>query len=400
MIFDTLREIRAPASTKILLLVLDGLGGLPREPGGPTELEAAATPNLDRLAREAELGLHDPVAPGIAPGSGAAHLALFGYDPLRYRIGRGVLEALGVGFPLEPGDLAARGNFCTLDPDGRVVDRRAGRLDSREAARLVARLRGIELPGVEVLVEPVREHRFLVVLRGAGLSPEVADTDPQRTGVPPQEPEPRAPAAARTAALVARFVAEARDRLRAEPRANGILLRGLSARPTVPPFEEATGLRAAGISVYPMYRGVARLVGFRTSVAAADLDEEVEVARRVWADHDLVFLHVKDPDRTGEDGDFEAKVRAIEAVDTRLPALLDLRPDVVLVTGDHSTPATMRAHSWHPVPVLLWSAVARSHGVAEFSERACACGALGRVRATDLLPLCLAHARRLLKFGA
>lgn len=396
---ELLRTLHYPADTKILLWVLDGVGGLPREAGGPTELEAASTPNLDRLAREAELGLHDPISPGVAPGSGAGHLALFGYEPLRYRIGRGVLEATGIEFPLRVGDVAARGNFCTVDAAGRITDRRAGRLSTERAVELLERLRAIEAPGIEVFLESIGEHRFLLVLRGPGLSADVTDTDPSRTGVPPAEAEARAPEARPTAEIVRRFVQAARERLRGEA-ANMILLRGFDRRAAWPNFQEVTGLRAAAISVYPMYRGIARVVGMQTVVGAASLDEEIEAARRLWADHDFVFLHVKDTDKAGEDGDFEAKVRVIEAADARLPRLLELKPDVVAITGDHSTPARLRSHSWHPVPLLLWSAWARADGVSEFSERACACGALGRVRAVDILPLMLAHAGRLTKFGA
>lgn len=400
MIFETLQELRFDASTKILFLVLDGLGGLPLKEGGPTELEAASTPNFDRLAYGGVLGLHDPVAPGITAGSGAGHLGLFGYDPLHYRIGRGVLEALGIEFPLRSSDVAVRGNFCTVDASGRVSDRRAGRVATEHAMELVKRLRAIDVPGVEVYVEPIAEHRFLLVLRGDRLSPEVTDTDPSREGLPPREPEPQSPTGRRTTELVRRFIAEAADRLRQESKANMILLRGFAQLPSWPNFEAAYGLRAAGIAVYPMYRGVARLVGMQTIVPAADLDDEVEVARRVWEAHDFVFLHVKDTDKAGEDGDFDAKVGAIEAVDARIPRLLDLRPDVVVVTGDHSTPARLRCHSWHPVPLLLWSSYGRSDALSEFSEQACGRGSLGRLRATAILPLALAHARRLGKFGA
>lgn len=400
MSLERIQELHQAAETKILLLVLDGVGGLPMKEGGPTELEAASTPNLDRLARDGSLGLHDPVAPGITPGSGSGHLALFGYDPVRYRIGRGVLEALGIDFPLRPGDIAARGNFCTLDDSGRIADRRAGRLDSETAQALLARLREIRLPGVEPILENIREHRFLLVLRGGDLSTEVTDTDPSRVGVPPAPLRPKRPDAQRTADLVQRFIDEARERLRGEARANMILLRGFDRLSAYPNFQEATGLRAAAISVYPMYRGVARVVGMQTVAGAPDLDGEIAATRGLWGEHDFVFIHVKDPDKAGEDGDFDAKVGAIEAVDSRLPGLLDLRPDVVVITGDHSTPSRMRSHSWHPVPLLVHSARCRPDGLSEFSERACARGGLGRIRATDILPLALAHAGRLSKFGA
>lgn len=397
---ELLQELHQPAETKILLLVLDGVGGLPMRDGGPTELEAASTPNLDRLAQNGSLGLHDPVAPGITPGSGSGHLALFGYDPVRYRIGRGVLEALGIEFALRAGDIAARGNFCTLDSSGHIADRRAGRLPSEPAKALLARLRSIELPGLELTLEHIREHRFLLVLRGNRLSAELTDTDPSREGVPPAELRPRRPEARGTADLVRRFIEEARERLRGEEAANMILLRGFDRLGEYPNFQEATGLRAAAISVYPMYRGVARVVGMQTVAGAPDLEGEIETAHGLWAEHDFVFIHVKDPDRAGEDGDFDEKVRAIEAVDARLPRLLELRPDVVVVTGDHSTPARMKSHSWHPVPLLVRSSRSRPDGLSEFSERACARGGLGRIRAMDILPLALAHAGRLSKFGA
>ena len=400
MSLELLQELHQPAETKILLLVLDGVGGLPMREGGPTELEAASTPNLNRLARDGSLGLHDPVAPGITPGSGSGHLALFGYDPVRYRIGRGVLEALGIEFPLGTGDVAARGNFCTLDDSGRIADRRAGRLGSEAAKELLARMRSIELPGVECILEHIREHRFLVVLRGEGLSAQVTDTDPSREGVPPAPLRPKRPEAQGTAELVQRFLTEARERLREEARANMILLRGFDRLREYPNFQETTGLRAAAISVYPMYRGVARVVGMQTVAGAPDLEGEIEATRGLWAEHDFAFIHVKDTDKAGEDGDFDAKVGAIEAVDARLPRLLELRPDVVIVTADHSTPARMRSHSWHPVPLLVHSARCRPDGLSEFSERACARGGLGRIRATDILPLALAHAGRLSKFGA
>ncbi|MBI4512551.1 MAG: 2,3-bisphosphoglycerate-independent phosphoglycerate mutase [Gemmatimonadetes bacterium] len=397
---EFLQALRTDARTKILFLVLDGLGGLPLRERGPTELEAASTPNLDALARSGVLGIHDPVGPGITPGSGVGHLALFGYDPIRYRIGRGVLEALGVDFALGAGDVAARGNFCSVDAAGAVVDRRAGRLSSERARALVERLRAIELPGVQLFVEPVKEHRFLLVLRGPDLSAEVTDTDPGREGVPALEPQPRTPEARATAELVRAFVSAARARLGGERDANMVVLRGFDQLPAWPSFGSVYGLRAAAIAAYPMYRGVARVLGMPTIVPAATLDEEFDAVPQVWADHDFVFLHVKDTDRAGEDGDFQAKVNAIEDVDARLPRLLDLKPDVVVVTGDHSTPARLRQHSWHAVPLLLWSSNCRPDELVEFSERACVRGSLGRLPATDIMPLALGHAGRLARYGA
>jgi 2,3-bisphosphoglycerate-independent phosphoglycerate mutase len=401
MDFQTLTGLTQDADTKIVLLVLDGLGGLPREPDGPTELEAADTPNLDRLVQRSTCGLIEPVGAGITPGSGPGHLALFGYDPLRYTVGRGVLSALGIDFDLRPDDVAARGNFCTVDSEGRVTDRRAGRIGDDENAALCERLREIEVDGAELLVETVREYRLLLVLRGDGLAPDVADTDPQATGVEPHDPEPRSPDAEKTARIVAQFLEQARERLADQDRANMVLLRGFDQRPNWPRFGDTFALRAAAIADYPMYRGVARLVGMDVLQTEAGLDAHVETLKAHWGDFDFFFVHQKQPDSAGEDGDFERRVSLLEEADERLPRILDLEPDVLLVTGDHSTPAVLRQHSWHPVPALLWSKTARPDGTSAFSEAACRGGGLGpRLPATDLMSLALAHAMRLQKFGA
>lgn len=397
---ELIQELLTPAETRILLLVLDGLGGLPVEPGGPTELEAAATPNLDRLAAEGVTGLHQPVGPGITPGSGPGHIGLFGYDSIRYQIGRGVLEALGVGFELEAHDLAARGNFCSIDDDGVITDRRAGRISTEKAAELCAELKGIELSGVEVFVEPVREHRFLLVLRGPALVEGVADTDPGRVGVPPIDVEAETAEARGTADLVDSWVREARQRLMAHQPANMVLLRGLARRPNWPRFGEVFGLHAVAVAQYPMYRGVARLVGMDSVDVAPGRDALFSALEAAWAGHDFAFVHVKDPDKAGEDGDFDRKVEVIEEVDSYIPRIEALDPDVVLVTGDHSTPAALRSHSWHPVPVLLRAKTARRDGVERFGESDCLQGGLGICRSEDLMPLALAHAGRLSKYGA
>ena len=381
--------------------MLDGLGGLPIEAGGPTELEAARTPHLDRLAAEGICGLTEPVGPGITPGSGPGHLALFGYDPLHYQVGRGVLSALGIGVDLAAGDVAARGNFCTVDAAGAVLDRRAGRIGSDVGQRLCAKLDAIELPGVEVDVRPVKEHRFLLRLRGEGLSGAVGDTDPQATGVPPRPAEALDAAGERTAELARAFVARAAEVLQDEHPANMVLLRGFATLPDWPRFPDATGLRAAALADYPMYRGVARLVGMDVLASDAGTDARLDALERHWAEHDFFFLHEKPIDAAGEDGDFDRRVALIEAVDAAVPRLRALKPDVLIVTGDHSTPARLKAHSWHPVPVLLHAATARPDPVERFGERACLAGALGpRLPASALLPLALGHAGRLRKFGA
>jgi 2,3-bisphosphoglycerate-independent phosphoglycerate mutase len=402
MPFDYIPPLFRTSDKRIVLLVLDGLGGLPIEPGGPTELEAAQTPIMDRLASEGMLGQTIPIRPGISPGSGPAHLALFGYDPIHYEIGRGVLESVGVGLHVGAGDVATRGNFCTLDSKGNIVDRRAGRISNEVAAPLVERLKTISVPGVSTEVSQVKEYRFAVVMRGDGLKPDIDDTDPQRTGVPPLTATARTPESEFTAELYNQWIAKAFDVLADEPKANGLTLRGFSTDPDLPSFQTSYGLNPACISVYPMYRGVSRLVGMNIVDFPGDRPEdEFAAVAKVWAEHDFFFVHIKKTDSKGEDGDFEGKVKIIEGVDTALPNLLDLEPDVLIITGDHSTPAKMRSHSWHPVPFLLWApATIRPDDQTEFGERPCARGSLGSFPALDTIPLALAHAERLEKFGA
>ena len=403
--FELIRALSMPAKTKIVQLVMDGLGGLPRELDGKTELEAARTPNLDALAARSELGLVMPVRPGITPGSGPAHLALFGYDPLEYDIGRGVLEALGIGFDLQPEDVAARGNFCTIDENGLITDRRAGRIPTEFNQKLMPLLREIELPGIQTFVETVKEYRFVLVLRptaGQTLHANILDTDPQRLGVPSLPARAQDEASEPTARLANDWITAARQILHDHPPANSLNLRGLAKDPGLPKFGDVFGLKAGAIATYPMYRGVAKLVGMDVlPVAGEALEDEVETLRAQWGSYDYFFFHVKKTDSAGEDGDFQRKASVIEHVDEVLvPAILDLDPDVLVVTGDHSTPAALRSHSWHPVPTLLWSHYCCPDGIAEFGERACGRGSLGIFPATDELPLALAHALRLNKYGA
>jgi 2,3-bisphosphoglycerate-independent phosphoglycerate mutase len=380
---------------------MDGLGGLPIQTGGPTELEAANTPNLDALAALSMCGLHQPVGTGITPGSGPAHLALFGYDPLTYQVQRGVLEALGVDFPLQRQDVAARGNFCTMDDEGRLTDRRAGRIPTELGAKLCDLLSEIELPGVELFVKPVKDYRFLFVLRGPGLSDAISETDPQMTGVPPLDPSALQPEAARTAELVRLFLEKAQDVLKDHHPANSMVLRGFAQTPDWPTFTQVYGMRAAAIALYPMYRGVAKLVGMEVLDVHGDLEDEFALLEQAWADYDFFFVHIKPTDSAGEDGAFDRKVGIIEQVDALLPRLLALDPDVVVVTGDHSTPAALKAHSWHPVPAMLYAKTGRRDSVTRFGETACLSGGLGpHLPGCDLLPLALAHAQRMKKFGA
>ena len=397
---DLVRELAEKASSKIVMLVADGLGGLPLEPGGKTELETAATPNLDRLAARGTSGSSIPVLPGITPGSGPGHLGLFGYDPLEFKIGRGALEATGIGVELGPDDVAARGNFCTLDAAGLISDRRAGRIASEESFKVVERLQAVRIPGVETFVKPVKEHRFVVVFRGQGLDGRVADTDPQAVGVAPLDPQSIVPAAARTAEVAKEFVRQAREILAAEPKANGMVLRGFAAKPQLPGYATLYGLRAAAIAVYPMYKGLARLAGMTLVGKAQSLDEQIEELARHWEAFDFFFLHFKYTDSTGEDGNFAEKVRRIEEFDRALPRIEALRPDVLIVTGDHSTPSRFKSHSWHPVPTLLVADTCRPDGLTAFSERDCLRGGFGIFPAKHLMLLAMAHAGRFGKFGA
>ncbi len=400
MDLEILRRLVVKAETKIVLLVLDGLGGLPVEPGGPTALEAARTPHLDSLAAQGVTGLVDPVAPGITPGSGPGHLSLFGYDPLKYQIGRGVLEALGIDFELTHTDIAARGNFCTLDEAGRITDRRAGRISTEVCAELCNVLDAIQVEGIDVFVRPVKEHRLVVVFRGAELLHHLTESDPQRLGEAPLKVEAKTPEAERTAGLVNTFIERARSLLKDRHPANMILLRGLAKHPHLPTYQELYQLRAAAIAVYPMYRGLGKLAGMETLMTGPSVREEFETLRQHWSAYDFFYVHVKGTDTAGEDGNFAAKVAVIEEVDRELPVLLGLRPDVLVVTGDHSTPAALKTHSWHPVPLLLSARCCRPDEAREFSERGCLQGGLGRLRGKEILPIALAHALHLVKFGA
>ncbi len=402
MPYDYLRPLLQPNGSKIVLLVMDGLGGLPMQAGGPTELEAAATPIMDRLASEGALGQTIPIRAGITPGSGPAHLALFGYDPLHYEVGRGALEANGVGLDVHLGDIAARGNFCTLDANGLIRDRRAGRISSAAAMPAIERLQGIRIPGVELEVRQVKEYRFAVVMRGEGLHPHLNDTDPQKTGAAPLPIVAQQPSAALAADLFAQWVAEARKALADQPKANGVTLRGFATDPGLPGYAEAYSLKAACVAVYPMYRGVSKLVGMDVIQFEGEYpQDEFAAVEANWDDYDFFFIHIKKTDSKGEDGDFAGKAAIIESVDAALPELLALNPDVIMITGDHSTPALLKSHSWHPVPFLIWApATHLPDRQTAFGERACAQGGLGTFPAQDIMSLGLAHAGRLNKYGA
>jgi 2,3-bisphosphoglycerate-independent phosphoglycerate mutase len=395
-----LHDLAQPNTTKIVLCSLDGLGGLPRPATGKSELETARLPNLHALAARSACGLLRHVGPGITPGSGPGHLGLFGYDPLQHAVGRGVLEALGIDFHLKPGDVAARGNFCTVDGEGRITDRRAGRIATDLCVKLCDRLRAIKVDGAEIIVEPVKEHRFVLVMRGEGLSGPLSETDPQALGVPPLSVRALEPAADRAAAVANEFIERARPLLRDAAAANMILLRGFDRQPDMPLFPVTFRLRAAAIAAYPMYRGLARLVGMDVLGTGSTFADEIATLRQRWSDYDFFFLHYKDTDKAGEDGDFDAKVAALERFDTHLPAILALKPDVLAVSGDHSTPSILAAHGWQPVPALVSSGYCGADQVSRFTERDCAAGALGLVPAQDLMPVLMANALRFAKYGA
>jgi 2,3-bisphosphoglycerate-independent phosphoglycerate mutase len=394
------RELHVKNDSKIVMLVADGLGGLPLTPGGKTELESANRPHLNALAAIGVQGGSIPVAPGITPGSGPGHLGLFGYDPIKYVIGRGALEATGIGFVMQPGDVAARGNFCTLDAAGRISDRRAGRISSEESSPLAVRMREVKIPGVQIFVEPVKEHRFVVVFRGPGLAGHIKDTDPQATGVPPLAAHAVAADSQRAAEVANEFIQQATKLLAGEQKANGLTLRGFSGRPELPSYEEVYGLKAAAIAVYPMYKGLAQLVGMEILGKAQKLAEQMDVLEQNWAKYDFFFIHFKYTDSTGEDGNFADKVKRIEELDAIIPRIRALNPTVLIVTGDHSTPSYLKSHSWHPVPTLLVSPCCRTDGHTTFGEDTAARGGLGQFKAKYLMSLALSNAGRMTKYGA
>jgi 2,3-bisphosphoglycerate-independent phosphoglycerate mutase len=403
MDFNFLRELITPADTKIVMLVMDGLGGLPMKPGGKTELEAARTPNLDALAKQSALGLTVPFGPGITVESGPGHLALFGYDPLEYRIGRGVLEAVGIEFDLKPDDIAVRGNYCTVDAAGVVTDRRARRIPT-EVSEELSKLLTTRIEDVEIFVETVREHRLAIVLRGPGLSADVSDNDPLKNGHRPLPVRALNSEAEKTARVINQFIERSRQVIESHKSnsfANMLLMRGFDRHPHFPDFPEMFGLRAAAIAVYPTYRGIARLVGMQVlPIEGGTAADEFATLEKGWNDFDFFYLHIKETDLAGEDGDFARKASIIEKVDALMPRLMALKPDVVIVCGDHSTPALLKGHSWHPVPVLLYSQFVRADNIPEFGERACLHGSLGTFPAKDVMPLAMANALRINKFSA
>ncbi len=401
MNYEFLKKLIQPADTRIVMLIMDGLGGLPREPGGRTELETARTPNMDALAARSALGFSSPAGPGIAVGSGPGHLAIFGFDPIENEIGRGALEALGVDIDLGPDDIAARGNFCKVDENGILVDRRAGRLATPEAIRLARLLNSIHIDGVQMHVEAIKEHRFALVMRGEGLAADLSDTDPLKEGVAPGQAAALTTSAERTARFVNVYLQKAKKLLKDEEQANMILLRGFDKLPSLPKYGDLFKLRAAAIAVNGMYKGVSRLVGMQVlPVEGVRIEDEFTTLEKYWEQFDFFYLHIKQTDTHGEDGDFDRKVKVIEHIDSQIPRVLALKPDVLLITGDHSSPASLKSHSWHPVPAMLYGKNVREDNIPEFGERACTRGSLGIMPAKDFMPLLLANAGRVAKYGA
>jgi len=397
---EILRSLAIQTDSKLIMIVMDGIGGLPVK--GKTELETAKIPNLDRLASKSICGLVDPISYGITPGSGPSHLALFGYDPICYGIGRGVMEALGIGLKLTQDDLTARGNFATINEEGVIIDRRAGRISTEKSQEICQFLQNEikEVEGAKVSIYPGKEHRFVIVFRVEGLREELSDADPQKDGQKVKGAEYLIPEAQRTAKVVNEYLKRATDVLKPFHPANTILLRGFSKIPDIPSMSERFKLRPAAIATYPMYRGLARLVGMEILETGETLRGEVETLKNHFNEYDFFYLHFKRTDLTGEDGNFKKKVKAIEEIDRILPLILKLQPDVLVVTGDHSTPAVLKSHSWHPNPILLHSKYVRPDGIRRFTERQCQKGQLGRFPATEVIPLMLANGLKLKKFGA
>ena len=396
---EFLKKLATKTDSKIVLIVMDGIGGCQNETG-KTELEAANHPNMDALAKKSVCGLSDPISAGITPGSGPAHLSLFGYDPLKHEIGRGLLDTLGIDFHFTPDDLAARGNYCTVDDNGFITDRRAGRISTEKNIALCKKLDGMEIDGVKIFAMPVKEHRFSVIFRGKNLSDKLLDSDPQKEGLKPLDAVATEKSAELSAKIVNKFIQKAKEILKSEHPANMILLRGFSKMVNLPKFQDVYKLNPACIAIYPMYKGLARLCGMDVLNAGDTIESEFQTLKENFSKYDFFYFHIKQTDSSGEDGDFQRKVKVIEQVDKSIPLLTNLNPDVIIITGDHSTPAVHAGHSWHPVPVLIYSKKCRFDKVERFSEIDCIAGGLGRLNARDVMPLALSNAGKLLKYGA
>ena len=399
---ELLEELIVKNDSKIVFLIIDGLGGLPMQEHGKTELATAHTPNLDKLAISSVCGILDPVMPGVTPGSGPGHLSLFGYDPVKYNIGRGVLSALGINFHLKKGDICARINFATIDnKTGKIIDRRAGRLETEENSRICKKLReNLKIERAELFIETVKEHRAALILRGENLEEHLLDTDPQKNDCAPLPPEATDEKANETKRIVASIIDQAKEILKDEKAANMLLFRGFAKFKPHKSIEERYGLKSLAIAQYPMYKGLARLIGMDIAPQPQTPEEEIKLLEANFNKYDFFFIHFKKTDSLGEDGNFKAKVKEIEKIDRLIPGVLRLRPDVVVVSCDHSTPARLKAHSWHPVPTILYSQYCRPDDVRNFDEVSCIKGSLGRMPTVNLMGIALANALRLKKFGA
>ena len=398
--FPYLSDVVRPTSSRIVMVVVDGLGGMPHPEYGKSELEFADLQTLDALSASSSLGLTTPVLPGITPGSGPGHMALFGYNPVKYLLGRGILEGMGIGADICQGDVAARGNFCVLGEQGNILDRRAGRLDTETCKALCAELNEIKIDGVDIKVYPVMDYRFVLVIKGQGLCPNVSETDPQIEGVHPLVAQPLSSDAQSTVGIVKEFVCKATEILSSfEGEANGILLRGFSSLPTLPDFGRQYALSPAAIAAYPMYKGLAGLIGMDVIQSEQTFEGEIDALEANFDDgHNFFFLHYKPADSAGEDGDFIAKVRQLENFSHQINRVIEMEPDVLVICGDHSTPSFTASHSWHPVPVLIKSTYSEGTGTV-FNEKTCREGALGTMQAEHLMLQVLAHANKLKKFG-
>lgn len=398
---DLMKSISIKTDSKILLIVMDGVGGLPHPESGMTELETASKPNMDELCKKGITGLSHPISRGVTPGSGPSHLALFGYDPLKYKIGRGVLEALGIGFNMTAKHMAARANFATM-MDGIITDRRAGRIPTEKNMELCAKLQSEinEIDGVKITIKNGKEHRFVVILEGEGLDDNLTETDPQKEGMFPRPVEAVKPEAEKSAEILNKLVGKINDILKDEEKANTLLLRGIAKYPHIPSMNEVFRLTPAAIANYPMYKGLAKLVGMDVLETGDTISDEFKTLKENYDSHDFFYLHIKKTDSYGEDGNFNAKVHIIEEVDKEIASIEDLKFEVIAVTSDHSTPAVLKGHSWHPNPFVLISDTCFSDNFDSFHEKNCQLGGLGQFYSADIMPLLLGHARKMEKYGA